>query len=496
MGYVHRVPPFDHQKMYFELRRDREYYACFWEQGTGKTKFTADVVGWRFLRKDIDGMLLICKNGLQPIWADDQFPDHVSLDVLPHLRTLTYLSGDMKKKSYQRESVDFLTHDGLAVLVMSYDAVSTDAGFKFARKFLTKRAAYLTLDEGAYIKNPSIKRTRAVMRLVDHAPYRMTLTGTPITDSPFNAYAQLRFLDSGFWKRNGVATFTAFKARYAVWETGYNQGREFPQFVRYRNMDDLKALIAEVGDSLLKEDVTDLPPKLGTSIHNTLEPVPQPLRFDLSPKQRRAYDDIETDLMTMLDDGHMVTTPHVLTKLTRLQQMTSGFVGTDDGEVRDVGDKNPRIDLLRGIVEDTTTKTIIWAKFVHDRDLVCAMLDGIKQKHVRFDGSTSTADRKRAVLDFNDGDAQFFVANPAVAGEGLTLVAATAVIYYNNSYKLSERLQSEDRAHRIGQTKPVLYIDLVARDTVDEDILLALRAKSTLGDFLLDRKRKSCTSAT
>jgi SNF2 family DNA or RNA helicase len=165
-----------------------------------------------------------------------------------------------------------------------------------------------------------------------------------------------------------------------------------------------------------------------------------------------------------------------ITQLLRFQQITSGFVPLDDETILQF-EKNPRLEMLTDIVEDTTGKMIIWAKFSLEITTILGALKELGVEAVRYDGQTSAEERGEAITRFQNGTARAFVANPAAAGEGLTLHAATTVIYYSNSFKLTDRLQSEDRAHRIGQHHPVTYIDLVGTDTVDEKIVDALRNK-------------------
>jgi SNF2 family DNA or RNA helicase len=210
--------------------------------------------------------------------------------------------------------------------------------------------------------------------------------------------------------------------------------------------------------------VLDLPPKLYSKRY-----------FDLTPEQQRVYVEIKTEALTLLDTGDVVTAPLIITRLLRMQQVTCGYVPTDDGHVEQmIGDKNPRLDTLVELCEGLAHPAIIWAKFRKDIDLI---MEKLGDKAVRYDGQTSDDERAEAKRRFQTGDVQFFVANPAAGSTGLTLTAARTVIYYNNSFKLVDRLQSEDRAHRAGQTFPVDYIDIVAPNTVDVAIVNALRSK-------------------
>ena len=181
----------------------------------------------------------------------------------------------------------------------------------------------------------------------------------------------------------------------------------------------------------------------------------------------------------------MVTANLVIVEMLRLQQIVNGLVKTEDSDDPvTVGTTNPRLNALVDVLESHDSQAIVWARFQYDIDLIAQRLESEGVTCVTYDGRTSDADRAKAIDTFRSGDARVFVANPAAAGEGLTLTEANLVVYYSNAFKLSDRLQSEDRAHRIGQKKPVLYVDLVCPETVDEKIVEALRKKLDVASLI------------
>jgi len=181
-----------------------------------------------------------------------------------------------------------------------------------------------------------------------------------------------------------------------------------------------------------------------------------------------------------LDDGELVSAPAVMTQLLRLQQVLCGHLKTDDGELIEF--KTNRIDALLETIEEMSGKVIIWSRFRYDIMSIVATLAKTygKDSVVSYFGDTSDEDRQTAIRRFQFEDARFFVANPQTAGFGLTLTAATNVIYYANDFNLETRAQSEDRCHRIGQTNKVLYVDLISKGTVDQHIVKTLRNKIEL----------------
>jgi SNF2 family DNA or RNA helicase len=201
--------------------------------------------------------------------------------------------------------------------------------------------------------------------------------------------------------------------------------------------------------------------------------------------------DLKREAMIILEDD-MVTAPQVVTQMLRLQQVLSGHLRTDDGELIEID--NRRIDALHEVLAEVHGKVLIWSRFRYDiqtitRSLNLAYGNGSAESYF---GDTSDADRQRIVDTFQDKDSnlRFFVGNPQTAGLGLTLTAANTVVYYANDFNLETRIQSEDRCHRIGQNNPVTYVDLLAEGTIDERIVKALQGKLDLSAKVLREDRK------
>jgi SNF2 family DNA or RNA helicase len=177
-----------------------------------------------------------------------------------------------------------------------------------------------------------------------------------------------------------------------------------------------------------------------------------------------------------------------LTEIVKLHQVCNGFTKDDDGQMLKLHDQ--KIEALKEILDETDGKVIIWANYlwnIHEIIFFLKTKYG-EQSTVSIFGEVNVKDRKTAVERFqNDKEVKFLVGNPSTGGFGLTLTACTTVIYYSNSYNYEVRLQSEDRAHRMGQKGSVVYIDIVAKETLDEAILKSLIKKGhvaakTLGE--------------
>lgn len=316
-----------------------------------------------------------------------------------------------------------------------------------------------------------------------YAPYRRILTGTLVPDKPFDVYSQIKFLDPEAWGRIGCGSFQAFKAQFGVWEQRFaaKAGRFYPELQSYRNLDQMHAVVSSLVSRVRKEDVlSDLPAKTYSRRY-----------FELSPAQRRAYKELRDEAMTTLLSGELVTAPLVITRLMRMQQVTSGYLPSDvpdeDGErpLTFLEGGNPRLACLIDALEDLPHQAIVWAKYRTDITLIGRELDRLGMTWCRYDGACSEEESAQSREDFRSGKAQFFVSNPAKGGEGLTLNEAKTQVFYNTGYKLGERLQAEARNDRIGQDSSIQVIDLLGmlqgdEPTLDLGILRALQSKREL----------------
>jgi len=325
----------------------------------------------------------------------------------------------------------------------------------------------MIVDESTTIKNPKAKRTKAILALATETKYRRILTGSPVTQSPMDLWAQMDFLDPYIL---GQSSYYAFRTRYAVVieATAAGGTHRYQKIVKFRNLKELGDRVAPHSYRILKKDCLDLPDKLYIK-----------REVELSDEQKEAYKDMKANAMSVLK-GQSMTAVNVLTQLIRLHQITCGHMKTDEGYTLDL--KSSRIDELMQILGETSGKVIIWANYIHDIEKIeanIALSDFGKDSCCTYYGATPTEDRQKCINKFQDPDSKlrFFIGNTQTGGYGITLTEASTVIYYSNNYDLEKRIQSEDRAHRIGQKNKVLYIDLVAKGTVDDKIIKSLRNK-------------------
>lgn len=483
LPYQFHTQPFDHQQRVYEETRDRETFAVFWEQGTGKSKVAIDTMGHLWTEGKINAAIVVAPNGVHRNWITDELPTHLPPDI--PLKAFNW-QGDRASTKWHAAAVDELRgHNGFPFLAITYDAWMTKRGKRAVWEMMKQRDCILILDESQRIKTPSANRTRSILGGAPHAPYRRILSGTPIANGPFDAYTQVKFLDPNFWSRElDIGSFAAFKSYFGVFERGWNNAtkREFDMLVGYQNVDELRDALRLISSRVTKDEVLDLPPKLYTKRY-----------YEMTPKQRSVYDQIEQEFMALLETGEVITTPLAITRLLRLQQVLCGYVPVDgDDEPTELIDRgsNPRLRAYRETREDMTGDVITWATYDMDIDFIMAELRSMGYNPVQYDGRVSDADRAAAKEAFQRGDATDFVAKASTGAEGLTFVNSNTSIYYNNTYRLIDRKQSEDRNHRIGQTKPVLYVDLVCAGTRDEHAIDALVRKSEIAAAILGDENK------
>jgi SNF2 family DNA or RNA helicase len=416
----------------------------------------------------VDAALIIAPKGVVKTWYEQEIPTH-----LPnHIKNVMILwQANITKKQQEKLDSLFENSSDLHILIMNVEALSTDKGVKFASKFLNSHKTLMAIDESTTIKNPSAKRTKNIIALGKQAKYRRIMTGSPITKNPLDLYSQCEFLDPYLLD---FTSYYAFRNRYAEMKTMHLHGRSIQVVSEFKNLDELSDTVKTFSDRVLKEDCLDLPPKNWIKRH-----------ILLTADQRKIYEQMKKAAMAVLN-GKVTTTMTVLTQLMRLHQITCGHFTADDGTTQLID--NNRTKELMNILEETEGKAIIWANYQRD---VTQIINNIVKEYgpgsvVDYFGLTPQEERQDNIRKFqNDSKCRFIVGTPQTGGYGITLTQANTVIYFSNGYDLEKRLQSEDRAHRIGQKKNVTYIDLIAEDTVDEKIVEALRKKINIASEVL-----------
>ncbi len=488
-----------HEKTFRDMYGE-SFFALHMEMGTGKT--------WVFLawteklhkQGKIDGLLIIAPRGVHTNWVLREIPQHLEVEHIAR----SWRTGAGKRE--REEMADALSlpksntvkkSGKLRILAMNIDAICTKEGFAFAKKFCQSFKVMIVMDEATRIKNEGTLRHERATALGRYVNYRYEGAGLPVTNKPNDLFGQFEWLQSGLL---GTTSYRAFVAEYNVllnpqedWAfkkmIEKNPRMRYAQIVKkdditgkpiYRNLDKLNKLIAPHAYRILKKECTDLPDKIFKQVF-----------FELTPKQRAVYKTMEDDLRYEMDDGTIQGVAK-LNVISKLQQITSGFVLLKDGSSAVFQEQdNPRLKALKDLMEDfEDKKVIVWAWFKEEIKAIAALMEQLGRKPVQYHGGISDKDRNVAIDSFQTGDSDTFIGNQASGGIGITLTAASDAIYYSNTYNLEHRAQSEDRNHRTGQRNQVTYYDLIAEDTVDDTVSLALQTKTDLVAAVL--KDSSC----
>ena len=468
--YKFKTLPYEHQREAFVMSAQKKVFALLMDMGTGKTKVCLDSIGFLFEKKEISFVLIVAPKGVIANWLGEietHLPDRIEREIVLWKPSLT--------KSF-RESLKKLGSSDpgkLKFLLMNVEAFSSKKGVQVAEYFIKNFKVFMAIDESTTIKNRQAKRTKSITKLGLGARYKRILTGSPVTRSPLDLFSQMNFLDE---KILGFNSFYAFQARFAVVQRRTMGAHSFNHIVGFRRLDELTDILDKNSYRVRKEDCLDLPDKV--YVRRNVE---------MTQEQNKAYEQMKHFALARLNSGELSTTKNVLTQIMRLQQICCGNLTDDDGVVHPL--PSNRIKELLDICDEIQGKAIIWATWTMDiRSIAEALRDRFSVQAVAtLHGETPDSDRQQIVEDFQDrqSELRFIVGHPKTGGYGLTLTAATTVIYYSNSYDLELRIQSEDRAHRIGQTNKVTYIDLISPKTIDEKIVRALRNKINIADTIL-----------
>lgn len=468
--YEPRTTPYEHQRATLEEMWDAEGWGFIFEMGTGKSKTTVDNI---CMLREVGGLtkvLIVAPKGTYETWSEKQIPEHMPERHLSTTFVHLWRGGGSPRE--QRDLSRIMgVRDYMCILVMNIEALSMSTkAQRTVDEFMRHGRVMVVVDESSTIKNPQAIRTKRLLKIGRAAAWRRILTGTPATRSPLDMWSQMEFVEPGCL---GFRSYYAFRARFAIVEKKHFGGRSVDIVVGHRDTDVLASRVADHATIIRKEDCLDLPPKVYETRY-----------VEMTEEQERLYADLKKYATAEIEAGTFVTTTQVITQILRLHQILCGHVVNEQGGVTDVPTR--RLDALEELIEETSGQNIVWCSYRRDVDKVVERLTRMGRRVVRYDGSTSQVDRALAVDLFQEGKVDDFVGTPHAGGYGLTLTKARTVIYYSNSYDLEKRLQSEDRAHRIGQTGSVLYVDLMVRGTVEERIVEALHRKQTLASIIMD----------
>ncbi len=468
---------YQHQRELLETSATRPYFAVFHQQGLGKTAALIVNIAYLAYAGNIGAAVVIAPPGVHTNWEGElklYWPKHILACQVFTLRTYTF-----KRRDVQRRFDEFLASKAFRIFLLPNSSLGK--AIKQGKRSITKLSPHmqqilnvvrktptmLIIDESSDMRHMTSSRTKAVLQFAPHCVYRRILSGTPVTQSPFDLFSQAEILLRD-GRLLGHSSLPSMKGYYSIYQVKHYGPRSFQALTGYKNLEKLKEYVAAFSSIRTKEECLDLPPKI-------YSPVP----VDMSDRQYKIYYELKEQYMSWISNDQVVDATQALLRLYRLLQVTYGYTKTDQGEIVELS--LDRVNAIVAKVEEILPKPLI--VYCADRWMQ-SKLYNVMSAHVGEDniavyfGSTSAQEKERSLQRFHDGTAKVFLASQQAASYGLTLVEADTVIYTMNTSKLVERLQSEDRVHRIGQTaKCVTYVDFFVPDTVEQGQIDSLRGK-------------------
>ncbi len=491
--YSFKTDPRKYQMKALQKGYPLDAFGLFMDPGTGKSKTVIDLACAYRMEGIIGSWLIICKHTLRDNWLE-QLNTHATIPMDIHLPDTT------KKAKYERW---LQTKHDFKVLIAGTESFSAGGMADMVEQFLRVSFRPMgTVDESSMIASHDANRSQKIVGMRRYCVKRQAMTGTPIRDNPLNIYMQFEWLDPDII---GIGDFYAFRNRYAnlvpMQDTVNGKVIKFHKVAGYQNIDELVSTIAPYVFQITKDEAKlDLPPKRY-----------QKRVIPMSKEQRSLYDQIRKDRAWEFNGDEKQVIENVLTYELRLHQVCGGFTvkarderRTVKGEekIKRVYDpvvifedpaKNPKVAELLDILDEyRDQQTIVWCMYVPEIQAIQAAMKkrGMPPPALYY-GEVDAESRDAYDKGFKSGKYKVMLANPQTGSMGLTWVSKDAVVvYYSNSNKLEDRVQSEDRAHRIGsQGDSVMYIDLIMERSVDQLRKASIETKQDLSDYIRSRIR-------
>lgn len=441
----------------------------------GKTLTAIAIAGVLWKYGKVNRMLVVAPTSVVGVWPKE-LEEHADFPFVAEA-----LLGEKAKRIEALQAIEKDRSGALKVAVINYESTWRDGIFEAIEAW---DPDLIIADESQRIKTHDAAQSKAMHKLGDRARYKLILSGTPVQNNAVDIFSQYRFLDPSVFGTN----YYAFRNHYTVMG-GFNK----KQIVGYRDLEGLIRKEASISYRVTKKEALDLPEQTFENRY-----------VQLSPKDRRTYDQLRRDSYAELENGDSVTATTILTKLLRLQQLTGGFLQLDD-TVQPEHVHNAKLDALREIIEDCADqkqKIVVFARFTPEIDLICKMLKDLGVRFGMIDGrapmehktdrlGVEHLSRSEIVQDFQTNpETLVFVAQIQTAGLGITLHAANIAVFYSLDFNYANYTQATARIHRIGQRNCCTYIHLIAEKTVDEKVLKAIEAKDDLARGIVDNWRE------
>lgn len=487
------LPLWKHQLEAIERAKDRDSFALFMDPGVGKSATTINILRNKMnVRQKFLRTLIFCPQIVVENWRDE-FEKHSKIE---RARVCLLGSGSAIRRENRFQEWQKEYPNGF-IAVCNYEALLMPALLASIKQWAPEAIVF---DESHRVKNPEAKRAKLAYDLANPwdkkekrplpKPLTYLLTGSPILNSPMDIFMQYKVMDGG---RTFGDNFWVFRRTYFTDRNQYMPSHmKFPAWevktLTKDGMDGLEAIKQKITPSSMyvkKSECLDLPPF-----------VQQTIKVELSPEQRKHYDELKNDFITYTADAACVTTL-AITKALRLTQIVSGYLptnfnaagGPEDGAVVRFKE-NPRLEALKELLEEITPahKVLVWSVWQENYKQIGELLTSMKLKYVEVHGGISNKGKSEAVAQFNtDPGTRVFLGNPGAGGIGINLVSASYSIFYSRTTSLEQSLQAEARNYRHGSGihEKITRIDLVAKGTIDEVIMDALTRKEEVSFKIL-----------
>lgn len=455
-----RAAPFAHQKeAYAAALTALEKgcgYALLMEMGTGKTLTTIAIAG--ALRKSglIQRILIVAPLSILGVWRDE-FEKFAAFDY-----SLAVLEGSGAKKA---DALRNIRGAGLQVAVVNYESA-----WRLEKEIAAWKPDLIIADEGHKLKTHNTAVSKAMHRLGASADYRLLLTGTIVTNKAIDIFSPYKFLNPSIFG----SSFYSFRNKFFDMK-GYGN---YTPVLKKSMESELMRRLHSIAYRATKAECLDLPET--TDIIRYVE---------LEPSAMRIYRDLVKENYAELERGE-ITASNILTKILRLSQLTGGFLSNDDGDPQRISlAKMTALEDIVDVAAAEDKKIVVVAHFVPEVKAICKMLEKCNIRYSCIYGDVKNRTEQVAAFQA-DPDVKVMVGQITTIGLGLTLTAASTLVFYSENYSMSDFEQTKSRIHRNGQTEPCTFIYLTARGTVDEQVLKALRDKADLARTLVDDYRK------
>lgn len=463
-------PMYEHQEDLVKQTWYKEAWALFLDQGLGKTRCIIESAMKLWEADELEVVLVVTINGVQHNWIQDE---------LPKFHTLAFSAFTWESSLYKTPKQvenfkwaierEIRQRKGPIWLGANVETLRLKRAQDLFLDFLKNNKSMFVVDESTIIKTYKARQTRVAIALGQHANYRRILTGTPITSKGAeDLFSQIKFLGEKYLP---CPTLTAFRNKFCeMKEQHIPGGSTIMRSVGVRNENVLREWLFNFSTRVKKEDALNLPEKVYKYIY-----------VDLTPEQKKAYNEIAEEQMTLLQEK-LITLPNIISALTKLRQVVCGFVHHEFDDVIEI--PSNRIKILKEHLETLPRddKAIIWVAHLFDVD---KLTEELGEACVPYCSEQNSRERRFALEQMQNNDTVRYLVATTAAAYGLNIISASHNFYYSNTYSLEKRLQNEDRTHRIGQTKTVLYYDMVARGTSDEKIIKAFRKHKDVSTKIL-----------